>query len=79
MTTFEIRSDFLRSFIAVYLGPFFLGMGPLGSMPDATTWTAFPVDDVFWQGTDRALWYGYDLFQDTGWHGPTSAGMGPLG
>jgi hypothetical protein len=59
-------------------GPYFLGMGPLGSAP-AATGDGFDLSNVFWQGQDRNLWYEYDFAEGDGVHGPFTAGMGPLG
>jgi hypothetical protein len=59
-------------------GPFFLGMGPLGSAPAATA-DGFQRSNVFWQGQDRNLWYEIDNAEGNGVQGPFTAGMGPLG
>jgi hypothetical protein len=62
-----------------WTGPTKIGMGPLGSAPTATAQgSSTGVDiEVFWKGTDSALWEG--LTTGTTWTGPTRLGMGPLG
>lgn len=63
-----------------WTGPFSLGMGPLGSAPTATEQqtSAGTQIQVFWKGTNSALWEG-DTSGGATWSGPTSHGMGPLG
>ncbi len=56
-------------------GPFFDGMGPLGSAPSVTVWPNGQ-QDVFWKGADSNLW---EAVWNNGWHGPYGIGMGPLG
>jgi len=73
------RAEYLTS-TGTWTGPFGLGMGQLGSAPTATEQqtSAGTQIQVFWRGTDNALWEG-DTSGGSSWSGPTSHGMGPLG
>ena len=73
------QADYLTS-TGKWTGPTYRAMGPLGSAPTATEQqtSAGPQIQVFWKGTDNALWEGYTSGGST-WTGPKSHGMGPLG
>jgi hypothetical protein len=73
------RAEYLTA-TGKWTGPSSPGMGPLGSPPTATEQetSAGPQIQVYWKGTDAALWEG-DTSGGSTWSGPTSHGMGPLG
>jgi hypothetical protein len=58
-----------------WAGPESLGAAPLGSDPCAVSWGPDHID-VFWRGTDGALWHKWFV---AGWYGPESLGAAPLG
>ena len=78
-TVRSITIEYPGLIAASWSRPFFLGMGALGSTPAATNNDDLSTSYVFWQGTDRALWFAYDRTVEKGVFGPLSPGMGPLG
>jgi hypothetical protein len=57
-------------------GPYPRGMGPLGSAPTVGV-DQTGASYTFWKGTDSQLWSTY--WNGSGFVGPNSLGMGPLG
>lgn len=61
---------------AGFSGPSSIGKGPLGSAPSVDLLEPSGQENLFWRGTNGALWQA--TTSGSGWAGPTQRGFGPL-